>query len=74
MERTNARSSRDSVNKVDWDLVVLDEYHFGAWREKPRSLLRTEDEELEVQMLDSALRDFSEEGLPIQTGGRWDVS
>jgi hypothetical protein len=55
------------IHKVDWDLVVLDEYHFGAWREKPRSLLRTEDEELEVQMLDSALRDFSEEGLPIQT-------
>ena len=55
------------IHKVDWDLVVLDEYHFGAWREKPKSLLRTEDEEFEVEMLDSALRDFSEEGLPIQT-------
>jgi len=33
------------VHLEDWDLVVFDEYHFGAWNDNARSLFRQEDED-----------------------------
>jgi molybdopterin-guanine dinucleotide biosynthesis protein len=32
------------LHKVNWDLVVFDEYHFGAWRESAKELFEGEDE------------------------------
>jgi hypothetical protein len=32
------------LHAVNWDLVVFDEYHFGAWRETARELFEGEDE------------------------------
>jgi len=29
---------------VKWDLVVFDEYHFGAWRDTAKELFEGEDE------------------------------
>jgi hypothetical protein len=33
------------VREEGWDLVVFDEYHFGAWNENSRSLFEQEDED-----------------------------
>lgn len=33
------------VREEDWDLVVFDEYHFGAWNENSKSLFESEDED-----------------------------
>jgi len=32
------------LHKVKWDLVVFDEYHFGAWRESAKELFEGEEE------------------------------
>ena len=32
------------LHKIKWDLVAFDEYHFGAWREKPKELFEGEEE------------------------------
>ena len=32
------------LHTINWDLVVFDEYHFGAWRETARELFEGEDE------------------------------
>lgn len=32
------------IHTVNWDLVVFDEYHFGAWRENAKALFEGEDE------------------------------
>lgn len=32
------------LHAVNWDLVVFDEYHFGAWRDTARELFEGEDE------------------------------
>ena len=32
------------LHKVNWDLVVFDEYHFGAWRETAKELFEGEEE------------------------------
>jgi hypothetical protein len=29
---------------VNWDLVVFDEYHFGAWRDTAKELFEGEDD------------------------------
>jgi len=33
------------IHTVNWDLVIFDEYHFGAWRENAKKLFEIEDEE-----------------------------
>lgn len=40
----NIKPRNEWIHKVNWDLVVFDEYHFGAWRETARELFEGEDE------------------------------
>ena len=32
----NIKSKNLWIHKIEWDLVVFDEYHFGAWRDTAR--------------------------------------
>lgn len=38
------KSKNEWVHTVKWDLVIFDEYHFGAWRESAKELFAGEDE------------------------------
>lgn len=40
----NIKPKNTWVHTEPWDLVVFDEYHFGAWREKAQELFEGEDE------------------------------
>jgi hypothetical protein len=40
----NIKSKNEWLHKVEWDLVVFDEYHFGAWRETAKELFEGEDD------------------------------
>jgi hypothetical protein len=40
----NIKPKNEWIHKVNWDLVVFDEYHFGAWRETAKELFEGEDE------------------------------
>lgn len=40
----NIKPKNKWVHKVKWDLVVFDEYHFGAWRETAKELFEGEEE------------------------------
>jgi len=40
----NIKSRNEWLHKVEWDLVVFDEYHFGAWRETAKELFEGEDD------------------------------
>ena len=40
----NIKPKNKWLHKVKWDLVVLDEYHFGAWRDTAKELFEGEDE------------------------------
>jgi hypothetical protein len=40
----NIKSKNEWLHKVKWDLVVFDEYHFGAWRETAKELFEGEEE------------------------------
>jgi hypothetical protein len=43
-ENGRIKPNNEWIHKVDWDLVVFDEYHFGAWRDNARELFEGEDE------------------------------
>jgi len=42
----NVKPRNEWVHTVNWDLVVFDEYHFGAWRETAKELFEGEDHDV----------------------------
>jgi len=40
----NIKAKNEWVHTTNWDLVVFDEYHFGAWRDNARELFEGEDD------------------------------
>ncbi len=42
----NIKPKNQWIHKVKWDLVVFDEYHFGAWRESAKELVEGEEERI----------------------------
>lgn len=40
----NIKAKNQWVHEINWDLVIFDEYHFGAWRETAKELFEGEDE------------------------------
>lgn len=60
------------VHLTEWDLVVFDEYHFGAWRETAQSLFKApDDENIELTAAQEAKvaegNNVDERDLPIQS-------
>ena len=45
----NIKPKNEWLHKVKWDLVVFDEYHFGAWRETAKELFEGEDDAVAVK-------------------------
>ena len=40
----NIKPKNTWLHKIEWDLVIFDEYHFGAWRDSAKELFEGEDE------------------------------
>ncbi|MBL8180018.1 MAG: GIY-YIG nuclease family protein [Blastocatellia bacterium] len=40
----NIKPNNEWLHTVNWDLVIFDEYHFGAWRETAKELFEGEEE------------------------------
>ena len=54
------------VHEINWDCIVLDEYHYGAWRDKAKDLFESEDREEKYQE-GGGLEYFDESLMPITT-------
>lgn len=53
----NIKPKNEWIHTLNWDLVVFDEYHFGAWRENARELFEGEEDlvsrkEKEIEQLE----------------------
>jgi hypothetical protein len=59
----NIKAKNEWLHKVKWDLVVFDEYHFGAWRETAKELFEGEEEAVAKKELKYAadLEDVNED-------------
>jgi hypothetical protein len=55
------------VHLINWDCVILDEYHYGAWRENARDLFENEDKREQAYGEGEGLDYFDEEAMPITT-------
>ena len=72
-ENGGIKTKNEFIHSTNWDLVIFDEYHFGAWKEKAKELFEKEDEENEVDFdaekyqKDEASNAINETWLPIST-------
>ena len=61
----NIKSKNEWIHTTNWDLVIFDEYHFGAWRDKAKELFEGEDVDVAKKELaieyDDVLTTFGEE-------------
>lgn len=55
------------AHMVNWDVVIFDEYHYGAWRENAKDLFFNEDKAEQQAQDGEAIDYFDEENMPITT-------
>ncbi len=61
------KTKNEWVHSTHWDCVILDEYHYGAWRENAKELFEAEDKR-EVEFGEGVgIEDFDEDIMPITT-------
>jgi hypothetical protein len=61
------KAKNEWVHATNWDCVILDEYHYGAWRENAKELFESEDDR-EKKFAEGEGQDyFDEEQMPITT-------
>lgn len=72
-ESGGIKTKNEFIHAMNWDLVIFDEYHFGAWRERAKELFEKEDEEDSVEFdaekyqKEEASNAINETWLPIST-------
>jgi hypothetical protein len=63
------KTKNEWVHATNWDCVILDEYHYGAWRENAKELFEAEDKK-EVEFGEGeGIEVFDEDIMPITTDG-----
>lgn len=77
----NIKPRNEWIHTINWDLVIFDEYHFGAWRDTAKELFEGEDAEIarkeasqeytgDLEIINEDLGELSEDEadfLPITT-------
>ncbi len=72
-ENGGIKAKNEFIHTTGWDLVIFDEYHFGAWRENAKKLFENPDEEenadfdMEHYKQTEADNAYNETFLPITT-------
>lgn len=72
-ENGGIKAKNEFIHTTNWDLVIFDEYHFGAWRENAKKLFENPDEEenadfdYENYKRTEADNAYNETFLPIST-------
>ena len=55
------------AHAVNWDVIIFDEYHYGAWRENAKDLFYSEDKAEQAAQNGDGFDYFDEENMPITT-------
>lgn len=62
------KTKNEWVHKEQWDCVIFDEYHYGAWRESAKELFEAEDKNELAYGVGEGMDYFDENILPIKAG------
>ncbi len=72
-ENGGIKAKNEFIHTEVWDIVIFDEYHFGAWRENAKKLFENPDEEADADFdaekyqTEEAGNAYNETFLPIST-------
>ncbi len=62
------KAKNEWVHSINWDCVVFDEYHYGAWTESAKELFEAEDDKKEkIYAQGEGIEYFDEDIMPITT-------
>lgn len=67
-ETGGIKANNEWVHLTNWDLVIFDEYHFGAWRDNAKKLFESDEDSYEEDLSGYSRGDAVDETwLPITT-------
>ena len=61
------KSKNEWVHTLNWNCVIFDEYHYGAWRENAKDLFEGEDKKEVLKQSGEGIDYFDEDIMPITT-------
>ncbi len=61
------KAKNEWAHGINWDCIVLDEYHFGAWRERAKELFEAEEKEEAEFGQGEGIDYFDENLMPLTT-------
>jgi len=61
------KTKNEWVHATNWDCIIFDEYHYGAWRDSAKDLFEAEEKEEIEFARGQGIDDFDEEIMPITT-------
>ncbi|MBL8005329.1 MAG: GIY-YIG nuclease family protein [Candidatus Kapabacteria bacterium] len=61
------KTKNEWVHTINWDCIILDEYHFGAWGENAKELIDADLQIEDVNYKGNGQEYFDEELMPITT-------
>ena len=70
LQKTDAggiKPRNEEIHCINWDCIILDEYHFGAWRDSAKDLYDAEDKAEQKRQAGDGLEYYDEEQMPLTT-------
>lgn len=61
------KAHNEWVHTTNWDLVIFDEYHYGAWKDNAKKLFEIDDDLYDDYDSNNSGNNFNESWLPITT-------
>lgn len=71
LQKTEAggiKPRNEEIHLINWDCIILDEYHFGAWRDNAKDLYDAEDKKEQSKQNGDGLDYYDEAQMPLTTG------
>lgn len=66
-EAGGIKPRNEVIHQIPWDCIILDEYHFGAWRDSAKDLYDAEDKKEQSKQDGDGLDYYDEEQMPLTT-------
>lgn len=70
LQKTDAggiKARNEEIHLTNWDCIILDEYHYGAWRKNAKDLYNAEDKTEQEKQNGEGLDFYDEELMPLTT-------
>lgn len=70
LQKTEAggiKPRNEEIHLINWDCIILDEYHFGAWRDSAKDLYDAEDKKEQSKQDGEGIDFYDEEQMPLTT-------